>query len=510
VTTLINGWEAVFECAAAFHGLGRLAEAASLFAAILEHNAEHLPSLQRLAAIRRYQGRLEESRELLERASVIFPDSADVQNSLGNTLNALGRTEEAVAAYRRAAELRADFPEAYLNLANSLKALGRYEEAAGAYRRATALRSDYAEAHTNLGVVLDRLHRLEEALASFLAAAEFDGGTRLSFDNVGLALSALNRHEEALLFFERARAAEPEAAEPVFHAGIARLAMGDFERGWRDYEARLRMPGRRVTSEFPQPAWDGKGDIAGKTILLHAEQGLGDTILFSRYLPEVVKTGARVVVEVQKPLAGLMSGMAGVAQVVTPGEGVPAFDVHASFGSLPGIFGTTVATIPGREGYFRVPKAAGGGGMIGVCWAGNPKYALDYRRSVPLEIFSRLFGVEGARFVSLQKDLRTGDERILPGVGNLDLALIQTVEGLADTAALLARMDLVITVDTVIAHLAGALGRPVWVLLPFSAYWVWGRAREDCDWYARTRLFRQEKAGDWEAVLKQVCFRLGN
>jgi len=511
VTTLADGWQVVFEQAVAFHGRGQLAEAGSLFAAILEHNAGHFPSLQRLAAVRRFQGRLEESRELLARAVERFPDSADAQNSLGNTLNALGRADEAVTAYRRATQLRADFPEAYLNLANSLKELGQYQDAAAAYREAIARRPDYVEAHTNLGVVLDRLHRLEEALASFRAAVDFDGGARLGFslclNNVGLALSALNRHEEALEFFERARAAEPEAAEPVFNEGIVRLAMGDFERGWRDYEARLRMPGRRVTSEFAQPVWDGKADISGKTILLHAEQGLGDTILFARYVPEVVKTGARVVLEVQKPLAGLMSGMAGVAQVVTPGEAVPGFDLHASFGSLPGILG--VPAIPGRDGYFRVSKHGGDRRTVGVCWAGNPKYALDYRRSVPLGIFSRLFGVEGVRFVSLQKDWRPDDEGILAGIRNLDLGLIRQVEGLADTAALLARMDLVITVDTVIAHLAGALGKPVWVLLPFSSYWVWGRRAEDCDWYASARLFRQKKAGDWAGVLERVCLGLG-
>jgi tetratricopeptide (TPR) repeat protein len=493
-----NEWEVVFAQAAAFHGRGQLAEAASLFAAILDHHARHLPSLQRLAAIRRFQGRLEESRQLLQRALESDPDAPDVHNSLGNTLNALGCTEEALTAYRRAAELRTDFPEAYLNLANSLKALGRYEEAAEAYRAALALRPDYAEAHTNLGVVLDRLHRLEEALASFRAALQFDPRAHLAFSNVGLALSALNRHEEALEFFQRARAAEPDAAEPVFHEGIVRLAMRDFQRGWPDYEARLRMPGRRVTTEFPQPVWDGKSHLAAKTILLHAEQGLGDTILFARYIEAVVNTGARVVLQVQKPLAELMSRLPGVAQVVTPDEPEPPFDLHASFGTLPGIFGTA---IPRREGYFHLPKPPGQTGMVGVCWAGNPNYPLDYRRSVPLAIFSRLFALPGVRFVSLQKEHRPGDETILAGITNLDLESIKTVESLSDTAALLARMDLVITVDTVIAHLAGALGRPVWVLLPFSSYWVWGRKGENCDWYTTARLFRQQNPGDWDGVL---------
>jgi tetratricopeptide (TPR) repeat protein len=494
----MNPWETVFQQAVDFHGHGQLAEAASLFVAILEHNPDHFPSLHRLAAIRRHQGRLEESKQLLEQAATANPESADIHNSLANTLNALGRQEEAVAEYRSALTQRPDFPEAQLNLGNSLKALGHLEEAAAAYRAAITLRPAYVEAHTNLGVALERLNQPEQALASFSAALQHDPQVHLGFNNVGMALAALNRHEEALPFLERARIAEPDALEPIFNEGIIRLALGDFERGWPCYETRLRMPELAVARHFLQPRWQGE-NIAGKTILIHAEQGMGDTILFARYVEPIVKTGAHVLLEVHKPLVDLMKQIPGVAQVFSPGEPLPDFDVHASFVSLPLLFGTTAATIPSPQGYLPPSNANPGHGLrAGICWAGNPKYALDYRRSIPLQTFRPLFDTESVHFVSLQKDLRPGDN--LPP----HIQPMLKAETLADTAALISSLDLVITVDTVIAHLAGALGIPVWILLPFSAHWVWGRHRTDSDWYKTAKLFRQKHPGNWAAVIESV------
>ena len=209
MTASANPWETIFHCAVQFHGRGNLNEAGSLFAAIVEHNPGHFPSLHRLAAIRRQQGRLRGIANLLERAMECNPNAADVHNSLGNTLSGLERYEDAIVEYRRAASLREDFPEAHLNLGNSLKAMGRYEEAAGAYRAAITLRPAYAEGHSNLGIVLARLNRPSEAAASFAAAISIDPGIKLAYSNLGLALTALNRHEEALPYFQRARQLDP-------------------------------------------------------------------------------------------------------------------------------------------------------------------------------------------------------------------------------------------------------------------------------------------------------------
>ncbi len=459
---------------------------------------------------------LEESLVLLERAIACNPGAADIYNSLGNTLNSLGRTEEAIEQYRRAAALRENFPEAHLNLANSFKALERWQEAEASYRAAIALRPGYVEAHTNLGVVLGRLHRPAEALDSFSAAVSLDPNARLGNSNIGTALTDLNRHEEALPFLQLARQMDPEAPEPVFNESLVHLAMGNLERGWADYEARVRIPGLKIDPyNFAQPIWDGRSAIAGKTILLQAEQGLGDTIMFARFVELIVRKGARVILAVQKPLRRLLSGIPGLAQVVTSGDPLPEFDLRAPLGSLPRALEITLDTIPARVPYLQAPAESetiaalnekpGDGPLAGVCWAGNPVNRNDYNRSIPLAIFQRLFQVPGVRFVSLQQNLRPGEDSILAGFDNIDLTSDRKGSGLADTAALISRLDLVITVDTVIGHLAGALGRPVWILLPFSAYWPWLRHRTYTPWYPSARLFRQPQPGDWPSVLETVA-----
>ncbi|MGO9894986.1 MAG: tetratricopeptide repeat protein [Bryobacteraceae bacterium] len=512
-----NSWEPVFQDAVRFHGGGQLAEAASLFAAILEHNPDHFPSLHRLAAIRRHQDRFEESLALLQRAIGCNPTAADAYNSLGNTLNSLGRQEEALAQYRRAVALRENFPEAHLNLANSFKALERWHEAEAAYRAAIALRPGYVEAHTNLGIVSGRLNRPADALASFSAAVSFDPAVKLGNSNLATALIALNRHEEALPFLRRARQLEPDAPQPVFNESLVHLAMGNLERAWPGYEARLRIPELQIDPyNFAQPVWAGQSAIAGKTILLHAEQGLGDTILFARFVEPIVRKGARVIAAIQKPLVRLMSAMPGVAQVLTSGDPLPEFDLHAPFGSLPLALEITLDTIPARIPYLQAPaesetiastdeKPDDPRPLVGVCWAGNSAYPNDHNRSIPLAIFARLFQVPGVRFVSLQQNLRPGDDSILARFDNIDLTSDRKGSGLADTAALMSRLDMVVTVDTVIGHLAGALGRPFWILLPYSAYWAWLRDRKDTPWYPTARLFRQPQPGDWKSVLESVA-----
>ncbi len=513
----MSPWEPVFQRAVQLHSKGELLESASLFTAVLENNPQHFPSLHRLAAIRRHQGRLNESLVLLERAVACDPSAAEAYNSLGNTLNSLGRPEEALEHYRRAVLLHADFPEAYLNLANTYKALERWNEAEAAYRAAIALRPEYVDAHTNLGIVLGRLSRPADALASFSAAVSFDPAAKLGDSNVATALTALNRHEEALPYLQRARELQPDAPQPVFNEALVHLAMGNLALGWPAYEARLRIPELKINPyAFTQPVWDGQSDISGKTILLHAEQGLGDTILFARFVEPLVQRGARVIMAVQQPLEGLMSAIPGVDRVLNYGDQLPQFHLHAPLGSLPLALKITLQTIPARMPYLQAPAESETVAsldqqpddprpLVGVCWAGNPAYPGDHDRSIPLEIFARLFQVTGYRFVSLQQNFRPGDDSILAGFDNIDLDSDRKGRGLADTAALISRLDMVITVDTAIGHLAGALGRPFWILLPYSAYWPWLRNRTDTPWYPTARIFRQPEPGDWNSVLETVA-----
>ncbi len=509
----------LFQQAVQFHNNGQLAEAASLFETILQTTPEHFPTLHRLAAIRRQQGRHRESLTLLENGARINPASAEIYNSLGNTLNMLNRSEEAVTAYQKSIALRNDVPEVHQNLANSFKALGRYEEAVTAYQTALALRPNYADAHTNLGLVLDRLGRPEEALVSLSKTLAITPDVAMAHNNVGMALLDLSRHEEALRYLHRARELDPEAPEFAFNQGLAHLGMGNFELGWPGYEARWHVPALNPDPpKLAQPMWDGQSDIAGKTILLHAEQGLGDSILFSRFIAPIIDKGARVILAVQPALIPLFNLIPGVAQVLPVTGTLPDFDLHVPFCSLPMVFKTTLHNIPSKVPYLNAPAESptlanldqSHGPHIGICWTGNPKNPTDHKRSIPLAIFQRALQIPGVHFISLQQNLRPGDDAILSQFSNIDLTSLHQGKTLADTASLISKLDLVITVDTAIAHLAGALGRPVWILLRFNPYWVWLRHRTDSPWYPTARLFRQPRPGDWPSTLENLLGARGD
>lgn len=494
--------EGAFERAVKLHSMARLPEAAEIFASILRKSPTHFGSLHRFAAIRRQQGQFEEALALLKKAISCNPGSADVHNSLGNTLQALERHEEAIGCYRRALDLRSNYPEAHNNLANSLGALGRKEEAVAHYRKAIALRPDYMAAHTNLGGVLTTLRRPEEALAILQAVLALDPDSAAAHNNLGNALMALNRQEDAVPAFARARQIDPKLREPQFNEAIARLALGDYTAGWLGFEMRRANTVRR----FPQPRWESKTGLAAKTVLLCCEQGLGDTIQFARYAELVAQQGARVILQAPKPLSRLFQSLRGPSEVITENDALPDFDFHASLLSLPLAFGTTLESIPAQAPYLHAPAASKIG--IGLCWAGNPGYANDHNRSIPLSVLQTLLDIPGARFVTLQKDFRAGDEEVLAGRENVDWRTDREGRDFADTAALMAGLDLIITVDTAVAHLAGALGLPVWVLLPFSAHWAWLRERGDSPWYPSARLFRQPAIGDWQSVTSCVAAAL--
>jgi len=509
--------EHLIQKALRLYSSNHICEAESILVKVVDESPDQFPALQILAAIRRHQDRPEEALELLFRAVAINPDSAELHNSLANTLSSLKRYQEAVKHFHTALALRADFSEAHFNLANCLKESGQYEQAASAYSAVTALRPDYVAAHTNLGIVLDRLHRPDEALASFARALALDPQSKHGYGNVGLALVDCNRHEEALPFLRRSKELQPESALPTFDEALVHLALGNFAAGWPGYEARwTALPGVS-RPPFLQPMWNGQMPLGGKTILLYAEQGLGDTILFARYVHEIVNQGARTILAVPEALVELMASIPGVADVITSTDPVPDFDVHAPLGSLPMLFSTTIETIPSQTPYLAHPSSEMFNGLressdssllVGVCWAGNPNYVSDSKRSVPISSFQRLFSVSGVRFVSLQKDLRNEDASVLLGFPGIDLTSVRRSQGLADTAALISQLDLVVTVDTVIAHLAGALGRPVWILLRYSGYWVWLLKRPDSPWYPTARLFRQEQPGNWDAVLDDAILHL--
>jgi hypothetical protein len=331
--------------------------------------------------------------------------------------------------------------------------------------------------------------------------------------NRGVTLHDLKRFDEALASHNRAIALRPDHADAHFFGGLSRLLAGDFGRGWIEYEWRRKGastgPSRR---DFAQPLWLGGAEIAHKTVLLHSEQGFGDTIQFCRYAPLVAARGARVILEVEEPLRGLLTGLAGTARVVAKGERLLDFDLRCPLLSLPLAFGTQLETIPSAGPYLRAPDQAlvkWGARLpikrrprIGIAWAGNAKHIRDRERSIDLRGLLPLMDAD-ATFVSLQKEVRAADMETLKQSADI-IHFGHELESFSDTAALISHLDLVISVDTAIAHLAGALGRPVWILLNYVPDWRWLLDRDDSPWYPSARLFRQSETREWNSVIARV------
>jgi tetratricopeptide (TPR) repeat protein len=470
--------------------------------------------LHRMSVLRRQQGDLDGSLDLIRLAAAQQPKSPDILNSYGASLQAVGRHTEAAARFRRAIGLRPDYADAYNNLGNSLAALGRLDDAVAAFGEALTRNPDFAAAHNNLGKLLMDREDYDGAVAAYGRAVALDPGLTAAHNNRGNALFALNRHDEALESFRRANALAPDLAEVLWNESQVLLALEDYAEGWRKYEYRRSIPGLGTTPpDRSSTEWQGETDISGKTIFLRAEQGLGDTLLFARFAPAVAALGAEVVLEVQAPLTPLLRANPELGLVVAQGEKLPVFDLQAPMPSLPLALGST-APIPApylrpaadRIGKWRALLGKGVHPRIGLAWAGNPINRYDSLRSIPLSALRPLFATKGVEMIALQTELRPGDAEILKAHGIRWLG--DELHDFADTAAVISELDLLITVDTSIAHLAGALGKPVWVLLRFSPHFCWLVGREDSPWYPSARLIRQPAPGDWQSVVEAACQQL--
>ena len=455
-------------------------------------------------------GRFAEALPSYDRAIELRPDFVLAFYNRGHVLQDLKRQKEALANYERALALRPNFPQALSNRGNVLQALGRWAEAVASYDRALELQPDFADALSNRGSALLRLNRYDEALASLDRAIALRPQYSGALSNRGLVLHQLHRFDEALTSFADAQAVLPSNAEAHFGEAEILLLRGEFARGWEKYEWRSRgQLLRHAQRDFAQPKWSGQEDISGKTILLHAEQGLGDTIQFCRYVPLVAERGARVILEVEESLKELVSSLAGTAEVVAKGSILPDFDVHCPLLSLPLAFATNIATIPSTVPYLTGSQRVADWNerlgskhrpRIGLAWSGRPRPA---NRSVPLDLLLPLFLDCDATFVSLQKEVRPEDASMLDERTEI-LHFGDALKDFSDTAAVIANLDLVISIDTSVAHLAGALGKPVWILLSFTPDWRWLLERVDCPWYPTARLFRQDGTRTWDNVIAQV------
>lgn len=462
-----------------FEAQGQTAAATADFQAALRHQPTHTLARANLGGVLIAAGKVDEAVSLLRDGLAATPDDARLLNNLGVALHHRGEAREAADLLGRAVAIAPGLTDAAFNLGNALHTLDQGAEAVEAYRRAVEARPDFAAAWTGLGVVLE-------------ASGDISG---------------------AIAAHERAIACAPDLAEAHLNHAVALLLSGDFKAGWRELEWRWREK-QNAAAAFvtAMPEWEG-GPLDGQTILLHAEQGLGDTIQFVRYAPLVTARGGRVILQCQHGMAKLLSTVAGVETIVEQGEPIPPFDCHAPLMSLPRLFATDAATIPADTPYLsadagRTRRWAGrlgeGSLKIGLCWQGRPQNLRDRHRSFPADLFAPLAAIDGVRLFALQKS--DGEAASAPEFPIVDLGagLDPGGERFVDTAAVMAGLDLIISADTSVAHLAGALGRPVWVPLAFAPDWRWLCERTDSPWYPTMRLFRQPTQGDWPAVFAAI------
>jgi len=464
-------------------------------------------------------GRLAEAEDAYRTALRLQPQYPEAQNNLGITLHTQARFDDAEAAYRAALGLRPDYAEALNNLAVTLTDLTRTEEALAACRAALCLFPDYVNAHLTRANALLAEDRTDAALAAFETALTLHPHSLEGLVNHGNALKRAGRQEEALARYDQALALHPGYVEARVNRSFLLLGRGDMQNGWFEYEWRFCTPGL-AAHRLPQPQWTGE-PLEGRTILLHAEQGFGDTLQFVRYAPLVAQRGGRVLLGAPAPLHRLLRTLPGVERVLEPNEPPPPFDLHCPMMSLPLAFGTRLDTVPAEVPYFfpdpadvaawRARLPDDGVLKVGLVWAGNPRpnmphaNLVDRRRSLRLAQLAPLAGVAGVRFVSLQKDGDAAVQTKDPPAGMDLVDPMGEVGDFADTAALIATLDLVIGVDTSVIHLAGALGKPVWVLSRFDGCWRWLQGRDDSPWYPTMRLFRQQAPGAWEPVIERVA-----
>ncbi len=496
--------------------LARPAEALACYEQVVRSKPDMAEAHNNLGNLLREQGKFNESAAACREAIRLRPGYPEAHNNLGGALAGLRKFAEAIPCYQEALRLRPDMPEALNNLGGALSELGRLEAAADALRRSRRLQPENLDAIKALANVLRELGQVDESVELAREAIRLRPDDPGAHGCLGLTLAELGRPHEAIACHDEALRLDPDRAETRRNRALVWLLMGDYERGWSEFESRWgskELPRR----SFPRPEWDGS-PLNGRTILLHAEQGFGDTLQFIRYAPLVRDRGGRVVVACQRPLLRILASCPGIDELVVQGDLIPAFDVHAPLLSLPRLFGTTVATIPANVPYlaadpdlverWRRELEPVAGFKIGIAWSGSAAYRRDRSRSAPLARFAPLAELPGVQLVSLQKG--PGRDQLHAVAGRwplLDLGdrLDEVSGAFMDTAAVIQNLDLVVAVDSAVAHLAGALAAPVWIATSFVPDWRRHLDREDDPWYPTARLFRQTRRGDWDEVFQRIA-----
>jgi tetratricopeptide (TPR) repeat protein len=430
------------------------------------------------------QGKLDDARRILADGVARNPASAPMHYYLGNIYYELDALDLAVSSFNRSLSIEPEQPEVL----------------------------------ANLGLALLKQENLDASIAALQKATHLNPNDLDAFNNLGNAFLKKNSLKEAMACYESGLAINPHSERLRYNKSLLSLLLGEFSSGWKDYECRWTQIAEGPRHNFSKPLWLNDADISGKTILLHAEQGIGDTLQFIRYVERVTALGAKVYLEVHAPLKSLVTQLHGIADVLSMGDALPDFEFHCPLASLPLAFDTGFATIPAKIPYLaasperiaywacRLPETKSP--RIGLVWAGGTFFKNDHHRSIGLDLFSDIATAEHLRFFSLQRELRSGDESVLENSGRIS-HLGPELFDFAETAAVVANLDLIISVDTAVAHLAAAMGKPVWILLPFAPDFRWLLGRNDSPWYPSARLFRQPAIGNWVQVIHDVKAALG-
>ncbi len=469
------------ECAVQHHNAGRLSEADAIYQDILKAAPNNADALHLLGVLNHQTGKPDVAVGLISQALAINPAYAEAHSSLGAIYRSLENLNEAVACYQTALSINPDYADAHYNLGNAYLELGRLDEAVCCFQKTLNLIPANTKAHHNLGNAYKELGRIDEAMQCCL----------------------------------RAIASDANYAEAYSNLGILQLLSGDFLNGWGNYARRWQtVDFSKSRRAYQQPYWDGR-DFHGKTLFLYPEQGLGDFIQFARYIPIVADKGGTVMIEVPSALYDLYARLEGADVVVQTGQSPGPFDLHAPLMDIPGLLGTTLQSIPPWQGRLQVPDelvekwktrlGAHQGLRVGIVWAGNPGHKNDIRRSIEASLLKPLCLLNDVQFFSLQVGR---DGEVIENFGSKVIDLSTDLTSFSETAAVMINLDLIISVDSAPAHLAAALGRPIWTLLPFSPDWRWLLERDDSPWYPGMRLFRQNVRDDWQAVIERVGLEL--
>ena len=507
--------------------LGRTEEALASYDKAISLNPNSAETYSNRGVVLQELGRTEEALASYDKAISLYSNNAKAHFNRGNALKELRGFDEAIISYKNAISLEPNWPEAYCNQGNILHTLNRFDEAVISLKKAIQLNPGYAEAYSNLGNSLQEWGQLEESLENYDKAIQISPYLIDAHSNRGVLLQKLGRIDEALESYNKAIQINPNLADIQFNKSIALLLSGDFEQGFKNYEWREKneiLAGAPHKRNFSQPLWLGDRSIKNKTILLYSEQGLGDTIQFSRYIPLVKELGAKVILEVQAPLIELFKEGQSSFEVYVNGSNLPHFDFRCPLMSLPLAFKTNIHSIPNNFPYINANQnkvaywykklSSEKGLKVGLVWNGGFRpgqpnlWSVNERRNIPVEKFCNAFNNLRVNFYSLQKgepaesEIALLEEKLWPNHNFFNYA--NELNDFSDTAGLIGNLDLIISVDTSTAHLAAAMGKPVWLLNRFDTCWRWLLNRNDSPWYPSLKLYRQDKLGDWDSVLVNI------